>query len=199
MALEVVAYGDPVLRRKGVLIDRVTPEIQDLIDTMFETMDRSSGIGLAAQQVGYALQLAVLDVREVKNRVSELWLDDQLVPVETLMPLTLINPRIQTGGHSVPGPEGCLSFPGIYAEIERPETVHVEALDAEGKPIAFRARGLLARAIQHEVDHLNGILFIDRMTRAVLEEVRPDIEELMAKTQAGLARKPSVNTSQPGS
>lgn len=189
MDLKIVCYGDPVLRRKGVLIDPITPEIHRLVDAMFDTMGRANGIGLAAQQVGHALQLAIIDVREVKNRPSELWVDEQPTDVESFMPLTLINPRIEPSGERVLGPEGCLSFPGIYAEITRPDQVSVQALNREGKPIAFRAAGLLARAIQHEVDHLNGILFIDRMDRATLDEVREDVEDLMAKTRAELARK----------
>ena len=84
------------------------------------------------------------------------------------------------------GGEGCLSFPEIFAEITRPESVDVKALNEKGKPVEFRCGGLLARAIQHEVDHLNGILFIDRMSKKTKEELRPDLDELQAKTKAEL-------------
>ena len=102
------------------------------------------------------------------------------------MPLVLINPEINPVGAPVTGPEGCLSFPEIYADITRPDLVDVKALNLEGKPIQFRCSGLLARVVQHETDHLHGILFIDRMDKKTKEELRPDLEQLMAETKAGL-------------
>jgi peptide deformylase len=186
MILEVVKYGHPALRQKGARIEKITLEIKKLIADMYETMHASHGIGLAAQQVGQALQLTVIDVREVKERPSWLELDGQPADVNEFMPLVLINPELKPGGDPVAGGEGCLSFPEIFAEITRPESVDVKALDKKGKPVAFRCGGLLARAIQHETDHLNGILFIDRMSRKTKEELRPDLEELQAKTKAEL-------------
>jgi peptide deformylase len=183
MILEVVKYGHPALRQKGARIEKITLEIKKLIADMYETMHASHGIGLAAQQVGQALQLTVIDVREVKERPSWLELDGQPADVNEFMPLVLINPELKPGGDPVAGGEGCLSFPEIFAEITRPESVDVKALDKKGKPVAFRCGGLLARAIQHETDHLNGILFIDRMSRKTKEELRPDLEELQAKTK----------------
>jgi peptide deformylase len=109
--------------------------------------------------------------------------------VEDLMPLVLINPEIQPSGDPATGPEGCLSFPEIYADITRPEFVEVKALNAKGEPIAFKAGGLLARAVQHEVDHLNGILFIDRMTTTKKKELQPELDILMAETKTALAKK----------
>jgi peptide deformylase len=102
------------------------------------------------------------------------------------MPLVLINPEVTPVGNSVVGPEGCLSFPEIYADIGRAESVDVKALDKSAKLISFRCGGLLARAVQHETDHLNGILFIDRMDRKTKEELRPELEELQAETKAAL-------------
>ena len=186
MILEVVKYGHPVLRQKGECIEKVTPEIKKLIADMFETMHANHGIGLAAQQVNRALQLAVFDVREVKDRPSWLELDGKPAAVDDFMPLVLINPEIKPGGEPVAGGEGCLSFPEIFAEITRPESVDVKALNQKGKPVEFRCGGLLARAIQHEVDHLNGILFIDRMSRKTKEELRLELDELQAKTKAEL-------------
>ena len=150
MVLTVVKYGNPTLRKKGALIGNVTPEIIQLIDEMFETMYAAKGVGLAAQQVGRALQLTVIDVRGLKDRPSRAWLNGEEVSPETLMPLTLINPVLKPVGSRVRGPEGCLSFPELYAEIERPSEVWVSALNAQGQPIEFRAGGLLSRAIQHE-------------------------------------------------
>jgi peptide deformylase len=186
MILEVVKYGHPALRQKGERIEKVTPEIKRLVADMFETMHTNHGIGLAAQQVGQALQLAVFDVREVKDRPSLLELDGKPADVNEFMPLVLINPEIKPGGELVSGGEGCLSFPEIFAEITRPGSVDVKALNQKGKPVEFRCGGLLARAIQHEVDHLNGILFIDRMSRKTKEELRPELDDLQAKTKAEL-------------
>ena len=104
------------------------------------------------------------------------------------MPLSLINPQITPAGNRVSGPEGCLSFPEIYGDIERPEVVEVIALNERGDSFAFRAGGLLARAVQHEVDHLNGILFIDRMDSATRSEVKADVDDLQAATKARLAK-----------
>ena len=186
MILDVVKYGHPALRQKGGRIEKVTPEIKKLVADMFETMHTNHGIGLAAQQVGQALQLAVFDVREVKDRPSLLELDGKPADVNEFMPLVLINPEIKPGGEPATGGEGCLSFPEIFAEITRPESVDVKALNQKGKPVEFRCGGLLARAIQHEVDHLNGILFIDRMSRETKEELRPELDDLQAKTKAEL-------------
>jgi peptide deformylase len=186
MILEVIKYGHPVLRQKGACIEKVTLDIKKLIADMFETMNASHGIGLAAQQVGRALQLTVIDVREAKDRPSWLERDGQPADVNEFMPLVLINPELKPDGDPVPGGEGCLSFPEIFAEITRPESVTVKALDKKGKPVEFRCGGLLARVVQHETDHLNGILFIDRMPRKTKEELRPELDELQAKTKAEL-------------
>ena len=188
MILDVVKYGHPALRQKGARIEKVTPEIKKLIADMFETMQANHGIGLAAQQVEKALQLMVFDVREAKDRPSWLELDGKPADVNEFMPLVLINPELKPGGEPATGGEGCLSFPEIFAEITRPELVDVKALNGKGKPIEFRCGGLLARAIQHETDHLNGILFIDRMSRKTKEELRPELDELQAKTKAALQK-----------
>ncbi len=184
MVLEVVKYGHPVLRQKGARVEKVTPAVKRLIADMFETMYAYKGIGLAAQQVGQVVQLTVIDVRGVTDRPSSLELNGAPAEVDKFMPLVLLNPEITPAGQPVSGGEGCLSFPEIYAEITRPETVDVKALDAGGKPLEFRCGGLLARAVQHETDHLKGILFIDRMTKKTKEELRPELEMIQAETKA---------------
>jgi peptide deformylase len=184
MILRVVKYGTPVLRKKGARVESIKPEIKQLITDMFETMYAYKGIGLAAQQVGVAKQITVIDVREVTDRPSSLELDGKSAEVNEFMPLTLLNPQITPVGPPVEGPEGCLSFPEIYADITRPETVDVVALNAEGKTIRFRCGGLLARAVQHETDHLNGILFIDRMDKKTKDNLRPELELLQEETKA---------------
>lgn len=189
MLLEIVKYGHPVLRQKGAKIEHVTPEIKRLIINMFETMEENHGVGLAAQQVGVAKQLTVIDVRAITDRPSTLELDGQPADVASIMPLVLINPVVTPVGEPVAGGEGCLSFPEIFAEITRPGTVDVQALDGKGKPIAFRCGGLLARAVQHETDHLNGILFIDRMDKKTKTELQPDLDALQAATKAALSKK----------
>lgn len=186
MILPVVKYGHPVLRQKGLRVESITPEIKHLIADMFETMNASKGIGLAAQQVGQALQLTVLDLRVVTDRPSTLELKGKPADVNDFMPLVLINPEVKPVGEPVAGPEGCLSFPEIYADISRPESVEVKALNEKGKPIEFRCGGLLARAVQHESDHLNGILFIDRMNRKTKSELRDELDELQTTTKAML-------------
>jgi peptide deformylase len=191
MILSVVKYGNPVLRQKGAVIEKITPEIKQLIADMLETMKASNGVGLAAQQVGRAEQLTVIDVREAKDRPSTLELKGKPADVNGIMPLVLINPVVTPVGEPATGGEGCLSFPEMFAEITRPESVDVKALDEKGKTIEFRAGGLLARAVQHETDHLNGILFIGRMERSKKEELRDELDALQAATKAGLeaARK----------
>jgi len=186
MTLQIVKYGTPILRQKGARIDGITPAIKKLIADMLETMYAHKGIGLAAQQVGLALQLTVIDVRGVTVRPSSLEFKGEPADVAEIMPLVLINPEWKPIGKPVAGPEGCLSFPELYADITRPDVVDVKALNQEGKPLEFRCGGLLARAVQHEHDHLHGILFIDRMTRERKEELRPQLEELQAATKATL-------------
>jgi peptide deformylase len=189
MVLEIVKYGHPVLRKKGERIEAVTPEIKKLVADMFETMNENHGVGLAAQQVGVAKQLTVIDVREVTDRPSTLEIDGQPADVASIMPLVLINPEVTPAGEAVKGGEGCLSFPEVFAEISRPATVDVKAIDAKGKPIAFRCGGLLARAVQHETDHLNGLLFIDRMDKKTKAELQPELDDLQAATKKALAKK----------
>ena len=189
MILPIVKFGDPILRTKGKVIEKITPEVKRLIDDMFETMHDAAGVGLAAQQVGHALQLAIIDVRAVKDRPSTMEIDGQPIDVAVHMPVVLINPKITPFGNPAKGPEGCLSFPEIYTDITRPGSVEVEALNAEGKPIRFKAGGLLSRAVQHEVDHLNAILFIDRMTAEAKAEVKDEIDALQATTKEALKKQ----------
>ncbi len=189
MILKVVKYGNPVLRKKGARVESITPAVKKLVADMFDTMYDARGIGLAAQQVGEALQITVLDVREAVDRPSTLELDGKPADVNAFMPLVLINPQIKPAGIAIGGPEGCLSFPEIFADISRPEYVDVVAMNVKGGQIKFRAGGLLARAIQHETDHLNGLLFIDRMNSATKLELQPQLDELQAATKAALKKE----------
>jgi len=189
MILDITKYGHPVLRQKGEHIKSITPEIKKLAADMLETMHANKGVGLAAQQIGRAMQLTVLDVRDAKDRPSWMEVHVERVDVNDYMPLILINPEIKPFGDVVTGGEGCLSFPEMFGEIPRPESSEVTALNEKGKAITFRCGGLLSRAIQHEIDHLNGILFIDRMDKATKEELRPQLDELQTATKAELQKK----------
>jgi peptide deformylase len=166
-AIPIRYYGDPVLRRKADPVGEVTPEIRDLIEAMFATMYVEEGVGLAAPQVGRSLRVFVIDLEEEdRPRVK----------------MAFVNPVIvEHSSDTNVGEEGCLSIPTLRADVKRATRVVVEALDADGKPFRLEAEGLLARAVQHEQDHLDGILFLDRLgpiTRRLLEakwkRIRPD-------------------------
>lgn len=189
MILPVVKFGTPVLRQKGKKVESITPTIKKLVADMFETMYAYKGIGLAAQQVGMPIQLTVIDVRGVTDRPSSLELGGKPADVHAFMPLVLMNPEITPIGPNVSGPEGCLSFPEIYADISRPDIVDVKALNEEGQALEFRCGGLLSRAVQHETDHLHGILFIDRMDKKTKGELRDELDLLQAETKAALKDK----------
>jgi peptide deformylase len=180
MIREIVIYGDPVLRKKGKDIVKITDEIRAFAQDMIETMHEAHGVGLAAQQVGEAIQLTVIDVSDAENRPSRMWIGGAEVDPKEHMPLILINPQLELSRETEIGPEGCLSFPEITADISRAERVQVSALDLEGKPVSFEAEGLLSRAVQHETDHLNGILFIDRMSSASKVTLASKLKKLAA-------------------
>ena len=192
MIRKVVQYGHPVLRQKGSRVEAITPGIRMLVEDLLETMDAAKGIGLAAQQIGQALQVTVVDVRAAQDRPSTLEFKGQQADVAEFMPLVLINPEVKPVGKSAVGPEGCLSFPEIFADIERPDQVDVVAMNEKGQRLEFRCSGLLSRAIQHEVDHLNGILYIDRMDANTKRELKPQLADLQARTKETLKLEGAV-------
>ena len=149
MALRPVRLlGDPILRASALPVEEVDEEIRTLIADMFDTMYAEEGVGLAAPQVGVGQRVIVVDPREPE------------VP-----PFALINPEVQeTAGELEKGEEGCLSIPGLKELVERPARVVVTGMDEAGERVRLEAEGLLARILQHEVDHVNGILFIDRVS-----------------------------------
>lgn len=184
MKLSILQYGDPILRTKGKRIDQIDESIRELAANMLETMHAANGIGLAAQQIGQALQLTVIDVSQVEDRPSTMKLNGQHAEPKTSMPLVLINPEIVLGSETEIGSEGCLSFPEISGEIERAKTAVVRAQSLNGE-IEVEAGGLLARALQHEIDHLNGILFIDRMSSAAKAALASRLKRLQKETKRG--------------
>ena len=147
MRREILVFPHPFLARKAVPVAAVDDRIRALIRDMFETMYAAEGIGLAATQVGVGKRVIVLDVSPVD---------------ESIGPLSVVNPEIVSRSGSVTGVEGCLSVPGVQGEVCRAETVEVRGMDAEGNPLRIQGAGILSRALQHEIDHLDGILFIER-------------------------------------
>jgi peptide deformylase len=149
---EIRKYPDPVLRKKTSRVERIDDSIHRLIEDMVETMHAAPGVGLAANQVGVSLQIAVIDLstREEKAEHHPL--------------LVIINPEMLFVEGAVVEEEGCLSIPGYAENVRRAARVKVRAQDRSGKSFEIEAEGLLAKALQHEIDHLNGLLFIDRLS-----------------------------------
>jgi peptide deformylase len=185
MTLSIRQYGDPVLRAKGKRVDKIDQRIRALAQDMIETMHGANGVGLAAQQVGEALQLTVIDVSQVEDRPSTMQLNGRTADLVSSMPLVLINPQVELNGETELGTEGCLSFPEITGEIDRAMSIVVRAQNLDGESIEIETSGFLARAIQHEVDHLNGILFIDRMSSAAKTSLASRLKRLQKETQSG--------------
>ena len=152
--LDIHLFGSPILRQETERVAHITPELRRLVDDMFETMHAANGIGLAAPQVGRRERLFVVEVEGMRQ--------------------AFLNPELVRAEGRNKWEEGCLSIPEVYAEVERPETVTVRALDLEGKPFEVTAGQLLGRCLQHEYDHLVGKLFLDRLSllkrRAALRE-----------------------------
>ena len=192
MILPILEYGDPILRAKGKPIKNIDDRIRELAANMIETMHAANGVGLAAQQVGEALQLTVLDVSLVEDRPSTLKVDGKEVDPKAAMPLVLINPEIELLGATEVGVEGCLSFPEITGDIERATSVVVRAQTLEGSTAEIEATGFLARAIQHEGDHLNGILFIDRMNSAAKAALSSRLKRLQKETRRGIKHREAL-------
>ena len=192
MILPIFEYGDPILRAKGKPIENIDDRIRELAANMIETMHAANGVGLAAQQIGETLQLTVLDISAVEDRPSTLKLNDQDVDPKAAMPLVLINPEIELLGETEVGVEGCLSFPEITGDIERAKSVMVRAQTLEGDKMEIEASGFLARAIQHEADHLNGILFIDRMNSAAKAALASRLKRLQKETRRGIRHREAL-------
>jgi peptide deformylase len=149
--LKIELLGSEVLRRKADDVDGPGEELDALIADMFETMYAEKGIGLAAPQIGLSKRLVVVDVNDEQG--------------EEMGPFALLNPRIVESGTALDKhEEGCLSIPGVTGVVERPWTVTVEGLTQKGEPVRIEAEGMLARCLQHEIDHLDGVLFIDRLS-----------------------------------
>ena len=189
MTLSILQYGNPILRAKGRRIEEIDERTREIASNMIETMHAANGVGLAAQQIGEAIQLTVLDVSQVEDRPTTMKLNGEDLDPVAAMPLILVNPKIDLGGETEMGTEGCLSFPEVTGEIERAKSIVVYAQNLDGEPIEIGTTGFLARAIQHEVDHLNGILFIDRMSSAAKTSLSSKLKRLQKETQRGMKHR----------
>jgi len=192
MSLEIVHYNDPVLRKKGEKITAFDGALASFSDRMIETMHGARGIGLAAQQVGRAIQLFVADLRGVEAEFE--WkLDGANPPLELFMPMVFANPKLAVARRTpmVSSEEGCLSFPEIRGEVARAQSVSAVFRDQNGLPHTLECTGLFARCLLHEADHVNGILFIDRMDKSVRAAVDEAVKALARRTRAGRAAAPS--------
>jgi len=168
--LEIRQYPDPVLKSKCRPVEEITPEIDALIEDMFETMYDAPGVGLAAPQVGVPLRLCVIDVGEEGVDTGR---------------IVLINPElVELSGDEITAEEGCLSVKGHYANVTRYSHAKVRALDRDGNEIVVGSDGLLGRALQHELDHLDGVLFIDRMSPLKRDLIKRKIKKAMREERA---------------
>ena len=156
--LTVRLYGDPVLRQVATPVREITAEIKRIIADMTETMWHQVGIGLAAPQVGLPHRILVMDDGSGGAQA-------------------LINPVIESRSGTIREEEGCLSLPGVFGVVERSKTITVRAMDADGKPVALEATGLKARIVQHELDHLDGVLFIDRLPPVTRDRIKKKIQK----------------------
>ncbi|MEO0508463.1 MAG: peptide deformylase [Verrucomicrobiota bacterium] len=186
MRLRVTKYGEPILREQGAPVTEFNKELAQLAEDMVETMYAEEGIGIAAQQVGKALQICIVDVRppegaEVPFNYSY---DGKQPPLDLFMPITICNPKIIIiDNREYVYEEGCLSFPEVNGKVDRPMGVRCEFQDVRGNPHIIEADGLLGRCILHEVDHLNGELFIDIMNKRDLKKNETKIKKLKQESR----------------
>ena len=164
MSLQIIKYPHPTLRYRSSPIRRVDKALREIVAEMFDLMYQHEGVGLAANQVDLPLRLFVANPAGVRGEGEE---------------LVIINPEIQRPRGSEAAQEGCLSLPGVYGQVKRPKTVRLSAYDLKGNPIDTDVDGFLGRVLQHEYDHLNGVMFFDRMSDESARELEPEIDELV--------------------
>jgi len=190
MLLDVRMYGDPVLRKRGATVASFDKALADFSRDMLETMEANAGIGLAAQQVGHAKRVFVADLLSRTSEAEKITLDGKSVPPALLMPLVVVNPEVDLlPGEKREVEEGCLSFPEIRGKVARPWAVRLRYQDLLGKPHVLETSGLLARVIQHEFDHVEGVLFIDRMDPRHVEGLEPELRKLKRNARSTSERR----------
>lgn len=178
MLLDIVQVGDPVLREKCRVVSEINEEIITLAENMLETMYHANGVGLAAPQIGRALRMAVIDVSHDPECISFMTVDGEEVDMMDHMPLVFINPVMELDGPRSVETEGCLSIRGVRAPVGRPSIARVKFQQLDGSIIEIETDGLLARAFQHEIDHLDGVLFLDRLSPAAKMAIRKQLKSL---------------------
>ncbi|MCB1131080.1 MAG: peptide deformylase [Verrucomicrobiae bacterium] len=181
MVRDIVQYGHPVLRQRCRPVTEVDGSIVKLAGDMLETMVEASGVGLAAPQVGEDIRLAVIDVSHDPECISYLRVNGEDADLETIMPLVFINPELELGEDKETGIEGCLSIQGIRAEVRRPCDVKATLPQLDGSVLVVETDGLLARALQHEIDHLNGILFTDRLSAVAKVSMKNRLRKVLVE------------------
>ena len=174
--LEILKFPDSRLRQKGQRIAAVTPELRQLAKDLLEIMYQESGVGLAAVQVNKPVRLFAADTKRSTDRYDEESLENSLER-EIEQPLVFFNPEITYREGQVIFPEGCLSFPSYYADVQRSKVIEVKALDIEGKEFTLKTDGLLSVCVQHEIDHLDGKLFIDHLSPSKAASLREKIKK----------------------
>jgi len=180
-------YGDPILRRKAAPVGQITREVADFAAVMMDAMIEYDGVGLAAPQIGRSLRLVVINTALAKPGPAPLSPGEMLL--NPRMPVVLINPEIlSAGAETATVEEGCLSLPGIHGDVTRPQTIVQRARLLDGESIELPCAGMLARCAQHEIDHLDGIVFSDRLSDAGFAEVEPALKALEKQTRRDLKR-----------
>lgn len=187
MRLRVTQYGEPVLRQSGDAVEAFDDNLHTLASDMIETMYGEEGVGLAAQQVDRAIMLCVIDVSHLPDEDLDYQLDGLRQPIDLIMPMALVNPEVtELPGKTVTDEEGCLSFPGIRGDVPRAENIEVRFRDLKGLAHTLVCSGWFARVVQHEVDHLNGKLFIDRMEKRQRRLIEGKVRRLKRHTLKAL-------------
>jgi len=179
MIREIVQYGHPILRQRCRPVTAADGPLAGLVDDMLETMVDANGVGLAAPQIGIDLRLAVIDISHDPESVSYFKVNGEDADLEAFMPLVFINPELEFGQEKEWGQEGCLSIQGIRAEVRRPADVKATLPQLDGSVLVIETDGLLSRALQHETDHLNGILFTDRLPAASKVSMKNRLKRLL--------------------
>lgn len=181
MALrKILLYPDPYLRKKCAPVEEIDGEVLELLDDMAETMYDARGVGLAASQIGVDKRIVVIDISPRKTDGDD---EDEEIEYEGPGLIEMINPEIVSSEGEVIGEEACLSIPGFVSEVKRKQRVTIEAYNRKGELMEIEAQDLLARVFQHEIDHINGILFIDRLTRLKRELLKRKIEKALGKEE----------------
>jgi len=181
--LKILIFPDPMLRRKCDLVEEIDDDLIQLLDDLADTMYQAPGIGLAAPQVGITKRVIVADTKPRERAQESTEEEEILLPPDRSDLIELINPEIVFSEGEIVGEEGCLSIPGFVSDVKRKYEVVVEGYNREGELVEIQCEDLLARVFQHEIDHLDGILFIDRLERLKRELLKKKIEKALGKEE----------------